>query len=242
MNKSLVIGFLVSVLCLSVTVLAYGEGSIGVNVVTPQYNFDLSSAGAMKSSMHFSKDGNDVGGWITSVADNNFFVSSGAIWDSSQGGWVQKSADGLAVMAGSGNTGYRILMRSGCPQGTVCPVTEPLRISFNGNVGIGTTNPQGKLDVNGPIYQRGGILHADYVFEPKYIMESIEKHAQHMWENKHLPAIARAKKDENGKEIIEIGAHQRGIVEELEKAHIYIEQLNNRLKALETKLNALEQK
>ena len=47
-------------------------------------------------------------------------------------------------------------------------------------------------------------------------------------------------KDENGQEIVEVGAHRRGIVEELEKAHIYIEQLNNRIKVLEEKLAKLE--
>ena len=46
--------------------------------------------------------------------------------------------------------------------------------------------------------------------------------------------------DENGMEIVEVGAHRRGIVEELEKAHIYIERLHQRLNALEKKLASLE--
>ncbi|MEJ2053668.1 MAG: hypothetical protein P8X42_07085 [Calditrichaceae bacterium] len=104
------------------------------------------------------------------------------------------------------------------------------------NVGIKTNSPMGALDVNGSIYQRGSQLHADYVFEPEYRLESIEEHAEFMWENRHLKAIPKATADKNGREIVEVGSHRKGIVEELEKAHIYIEQLNSRIKILEQKL------
>jgi len=43
-----------------------------------------------------------------------------------------------------------------------------------------------------------------------------------------------------GMEIVEVGGHRRGIVEELEKAHIYVEQLHQRLNELEKKLASLE--
>ena len=52
-------------------------------------------------------------------------------------------------------------------------------------MGIGTGDPQGALDVNGPILQRGGDLHADYVFEDDYPLESIEEHSESMWREKH---------------------------------------------------------
>ena len=83
--------------------------------------------------------------------------------------------------------------------------------------------------MNGSIFQRGVQLFADYVFEPTYTLESIEEHADFMWNNKHLPAVGAKKVDEQGQEIVEIGARMRGLLEELEKAHIYISTLNDRI-------------
>ena len=117
------------------------------------------------------------------------------------------------------------------------PSADPLFVDQEGNIGIGTSSPKGKLDVNGAIFQRGSQLHADYVFEPTYRLETIDEHAKYMWEHKHLRAIPKARIDESGMEIVEVGAHRKGIVEELEKAHIYIEQLEVRLSKLENLLN-----
>jgi hypothetical protein len=109
-----------------------------------------------------------------------------------------------------------------------------------GGVGIFTDTPLGALDVNGAIYQRGVLLYADYVFSPDYELESIEEHAEFMWKNKHLRAVPKAKVDNQGNEIIEIGSHRKGILEELEKAHIYIDQLHQHIKTLEERLGKLE--
>jgi len=110
-----------------------------------------------------------------------------------------------------------------------------------GRVGIGTSSPAGTLDVNGSIYQRGGVRHADYVFEDDYQLESIEEHSASMWREKHLPAVGAGKRDEQGREYVELGDQQRGILEELEKAHIYIEQLHNQNKSLEAQLRDVQQ-
>ena len=115
-------------------------------------------------------------------------------------------------------------------------------ISGGSGVGIGTTTPAGKLDVNGSIYQRGAILHADYVFEPGYKLESIDEHSEFMWREKHLPAMPKIQKDENGREMVEIGARSRGVVEELEKAHIYIEQLHKNINQLQEQMQEQNKK
>jgi len=120
------------------------------------------------------------------------------------------------------------------------PAGSQMRILGNGNVGIGTNTPGGRLDVNGTIFQRGIQIHADYVFEPSYTLESIEDHSAFMWKNKHLPALAAKSVDENGQEVVEIGARMRGMLEELEKAHIYISTLSDRITEKDTALTKLE--
>jgi hypothetical protein len=119
--------------------------------------------------------------------------------------------------------------------------TDRVVINTAGNFGIGTTTPAGRLDVNGSIFQRGIQLFADYVFEPAYTLESIEDHADFMWNNRHLPAVGAKQVDEQGREVVEIGARMRGMLEELEKAHIYISTLSDRITEKDAALAKLAQ-
>jgi len=118
----------------------------------------------------------------------------------------------------------------------------------NGNVGIGTTIPSSKLEVvNGNIRVTGGsfiddgttLNSPDYVFTPEYKLESIQEHADFMWENKHLPAVSSAA------EIRTSGGYNMAqrreqMLEELEKAHIYIAQLHQQMRFLEHRLAQME--
>jgi len=109
-----------------------------------------------------------------------------------------------------------------------------------GNVTVGSSTAESSLSVFGSIVQRGSLLHADYVFEPGYELESIDEHAVFMQRHKHLPAVPARKVDASGLEVVEFGAHQRGILEELEKAHLYIAALHETVARQAERLARLE--
>ena len=74
----------------------------------------------------------------------------------------------------------------------------------------------------------------DAVFDPEvYQVPSIEEHAAKMWADKHLPAVGPT-----GPGIpVNVSETMLRMLNELETAHIYIEQLNSRISELETRLN-----
>ena len=115
-------------------------------------------------------------------------------------------------------------------------------------MGVGIT-PTSKLHVNGDIKATNGsfiddgtALDApDYVFSDDYELESIEEHAEFMWREKHLPAVKSSEeiKSNGGYNMAE---RREEMLEELEKAHIYIEQLHKRIKELEATVEKMQQK
>jgi hypothetical protein len=95
------------------------------------------------------------------------------------------------------------------------------------------------IDITGHLVINGTDITPDFVFDPGYELESIEEHSALMWGHRHLPALAPARVDEQGRHAIDVGARSQGVVEELEKAHIYIEQLHERLEQSESELETL---
>jgi hypothetical protein len=129
--------------------------------------------------------------------------------------------------------------------------TEIMRVNYNGNVGIGTTNPTSKLTVAGNINSREVKVTvdagADFVFENNYNLPSLDVVDKYIKENKHLPEIASA--DEMKKEGINLSEMNIKLLQKIEELTLYtIEQQKNTeklTKVIETltkRLEALERK
>lgn len=77
----------------------------------------------------------------------------------------------------------------------------------------------------------------DGTFQPdQFTPPSIEEHAEYMWKNSHLWGVGPTREGMQ----MNVTKKTAGILHELEVAHIYIEQLNNRLKDIESQLSELK--
>jgi hypothetical protein len=94
----------------------------------------------------------------------------------------------------------------------------------------------GDLEIAGEITTSGSCsIGCDRVFTDDYYVESIEEHAEYMWTNSHLEGVGPTPE---GKPI-NMSQKTQGMLNELEKAHIYIEQLNDGLKAKDARIDEL---
>jgi len=97
----------------------------------------------------------------------------------------------------------------------------------------GNMTIQGSLTTGGSTCGGGG---CDMVFAPETRIESIEEHASQMWSNSYLPAVGPTVENTP----INITEKTGGMLNELEKAHIYIEQLHERSMSLEQRVEAMQ--
>jgi hypothetical protein len=99
----------------------------------------------------------------------------------------------------------------------------------------------GNVEIAGELVTGGGGLcdpgPCDGTFGD-YELESIEEHAAYMWQNKHLWGVGPTPEGAP----INISKKTTGLLHELEKAHIYIEELNDRLKDKEAQVESLDER
>lgn len=111
-------------------------------------------------------------------------------------------------------------------------------INTNANFGIGTSNPQYKLDVRGTIRATEVLVNtptgADFVFDKDYNLRPLSEVQSYIQENRHLPEIPSAK------EMIEEGVNmselQIQLLQKIEELTLYILQQEQRIHELESLL------
>jgi len=114
-----------------------------------------------------------------------------------------------------------------------------LAIHANGNVGIGTENPQSKLDVAGTIRAQEIKVEltgwADHVFDKDYKLPSLQEVKSHIEKHKHLPGIPSEKQVlEEG---VNMGEMQAKLLQKIEELTLYVIQQQNEIDELKKKLN-----
>jgi len=124
-----------------------------------------------------------------------------------------------------------------------------LFLKDDGNVGIGTGNPRGKLDVHGNAMIRGDLYAEevivedaadwpDYVFDDDYELMGLGELKDFITENRHLPGMPKA--DENGSiknlKLIQLNTQ---LLKKIEELTLYMLEQEERIQRLEesTKTN-----
>lgn len=117
--------------------------------------------------------------------------------------------------------------------------------SGNGNVGIGTTDPQGyKLAVAGKIRATEIKVEAlpwpDYVFSSSYKLPDLEATEQFIRENKHLPGIPSAKEVE--KDGVNLGEMNSKLLQKIEELTLHLIEKDKQIQNLQDGLRQMNEK
>ncbi|OOG76432.1 hypothetical protein [Algoriphagus sp. A40] len=189
-------------------VLQSNGGFVGIGIVNPLHPFHFNAASGQRSRFQFSNTTVDLVDY-----------GSNAEGFSNSAGLFVAGKDAL-FMSSQGYNMRFVTNESGT-------FVERMRITPNGNVGIGVTNPTSKLEVNGTIKTKEVNVTAagwaDYVFKPDYDLMSLAALESYILENGHLPNVPSEREVlENGVNLLEMNVK---LLEKVEELTLHIIQL-----------------
>ena len=177
-------------------------GNVGIGLANPQHPLHISFLAGQRSRFQYGTSHMDIVDYPTGSFD---YSNSIGIWASGK--------DAL-VMSGEGSN-IRLVTNT-----TAGISVERMRVTANGNIGIGTKNPQYLLAVNGIIGAKEVNVTtagwADYVFKSNYQLKPLSEVEEFISKNGHLPNVPSEKTVlEKGVNLLEMNIKLLEKVEEL---------------------------
>lgn len=198
------------------------EGNVGIGTTTPGSKLQ-------------------VAGTISAINFANTMGSSSPVIYGSIGGAYPTfgiSINHVVEDAGSNHYGMALLTTDSFLTGR----TEKMRIAANGNVGIGTINPDAKLAVNGTIHSKEVIVDLnnwpDYVFQPQYNLRTLTEIKRFIAQNQHLPEMPSAAEVEA--KGINLGEMNKLLTKKVEELTLYLLDKDNEVNMLKMNVTSLE--
>lgn len=122
--------------------------------------------------------------------------------------------------------------------------TPVFTVLHMGNVGIGQTNPQNKLDVNGTIHSKSVLIDlngwSDYVLKKAYQLRPLSEVKDYIEQNQHLPEIPSEL--EMIKKGLDVSEMNKLLMKKVEELTLYLIEQNKRIDQQQKQINSLLKK